>query len=92
MMIIQLVAKIFICPESGKHKCHIVQGVGASYLALRTVSMGGVGPARQQQHQRGSTVSPKQRICILIYEFTSNVLFPFFGEVHIPPPKTEHQR
>ncbi len=26
---------------SGKHKCHIVYGMGGSYLALLTVSMGG---------------------------------------------------
>ncbi len=31
-------------------------GLLASYLALRTVSIGGVGLERQQQHQEGNSI------------------------------------
>ncbi len=56
-------------------------------LALWTVSIGGdsaTGPG-WVRHTWGAGQVLQHRICILIYEVTSNVSLPFFCEVPPPP-------
>ncbi len=64
-----------------------IWGGGLLPLALWTVSMGGdsaTGPG-WVLHTWGAGQVLQHRICILIYEVTSNVSLPFFCEEPLPP-------